>query len=147
MCNLKSPNFAVVMISGPCPLLTSVPPSIVQVLALFGSLNRHPVKSLPSNKVTGAPHFGAPVRFRAGARRPIQDQETPPELLAVPTSWRPTSFPLKVVSLSNPSSSLGDTNSISPILIWAFASGVGCSDTPTITTFTFPCSSETSIQE
>src|SRR5207249_7015037 len=97
-CSLKSSNLELLMISGPGSLATSVPSSIVQRSFRLGSLNRQPVKSLPLNKVTGMPHWGVPWRFNAGAFTPVQAQEVPLGLVAVPTSRPPTSFPLNKVS-------------------------------------------------
>src|ERR1035438_5312219 len=92
MCNLKSPNFAVVTISELSPLLPRVPSSIVQVsLGNLASLlqNLHPVKSLPLNNVIGLPHFGMVLEFIAGAFFATQCHDAPLEPVTVPTSRPP----------------------------------------------------------
>src|SRR5208283_310572 len=94
------------------------PPSTFQLPARLGSLSLQPVKSLPLKKAIGLPHCRRPVRFRAGALRPIHGQEVPLEPVKVPTSWPPTTFPLNSVSSLKPSSPFGERNSISPSFIW-----------------------------
>ena len=108
------------------------------ILRAPASLNVHPVKSLPLNKVTGAPHFGATFRLKVGALRPVRGQDVPLGVLLVPTNRPPATLPLNSVSSLNPSSPLGERNSISPFLKSIFFNSAAWSVSPTITTLRWP---------
>src|SRR5215469_3614186 len=101
--SLKSLNLGMETSSEPDPFLTRVVPSTLQTPAWLGSANLQPERSLPLNKWTGAPHWGAFFRERAGALSPIHCKETPLGLVAVPASCPSLSFPLNSVPSSKPS--------------------------------------------
>src|SRR6266852_2857764 len=112
-CNLKSWNFCSLMISGPCPGLTSVPSSTFQVAVEFASLIFHPVRSFPLNREIGFPHLGLLSRWRSGALTADHVQRAPLGPVSVPERAFPSGFPTKIRSVDEPSSSLGETKVIS----------------------------------
>src|SRR5437773_3474241 len=114
MCNLKSWNFCSLIISGPCPGLTSVPSSAFQLTVEFASLILHPVRSLPLNREIGFPHLGSPFRRRSGALTADHVQFTPLSPVSIPERAFPLDFPTKIRSFDEPSSSLGETKVIWP---------------------------------
>src|SRR5580692_4226735 len=147
MCNLKSSNLASVIISGPCPGLTSVPFSTFQVTVDAGSLILHPLRSLPLNNCTGLPHFGSLFLFREGALSPVHCHGVPSGPVVVPTSMFPESLPSKTMSSFLSSSSLGETKVTVPFESSIFGRGRACPQRLTICALSCPFSWVISNQE
>src|SRR5271169_5314303 len=126
MCNLKSSNLALLISSGPCPGLTSVPFSTFQAGVALGSLMLHPLRSLPLNNCVGFPHFGSLVLFRDGALSPVHCHGVPSGPVVVPTRFFPDSLPSKTMSSFLSSSSLGETNLTRPFESSNIGSGRAC---------------------
>src|SRR6266705_262530 len=123
MCNLKSWNFCSLIISGPCPGLTSVPSSTFQLAVEFASLIFQPVRCFPLSREIGFPHLGSPFRRRSGALTADHVQFAPLGPVSVPERAFPSSFPTKIRSFDEPSSSLGETKVIWPLEISTLGSG------------------------
>src|SRR5215469_16314178 len=109
-CNLKSSNFESLISSGPFPGVIKAPSSTFHTLVGWGLSVRQPVRSLPLNSGMGCPHFGFPLLFSAGARRPVQVQGVPSGPVVVPESRSLVSDPSNTISSLRSSSSLGETN-------------------------------------
>src|SRR5258708_6831277 len=132
MCNLKSSDLASLISSGPCPGLTSVPFSTIQVVVDPGSLILHPLRSLPLNNCVGFPHFGSLFLFRDGALSPVHCHGVPSGPVVVPTRVFPDSLPSKTMSSFLSSSSLGETNVIRPFESSHLGRGLACPQRLTI---------------